>query len=125
MNDINNNNKLLTIFLTLTPDKCENTKMLLNLIKSGREKKYEIIIFASGDGVYNFIDFGKEDMKHKNLSEQLKKLINDGLKVKICNACIITREIKEQLLMPQTEVTGIAELFYLMQQSDCFIKMGC
>lgn len=125
MNDKKSNNKLLTILLTFTPDKCENSKLLLNLIKSGREKKYEIVIFASGDGVYNFIDFGKEEMKHKNLSEDLKKLINEGLKVKICSACIITREIKEQLLMPKTEVTGIAELFYLMQQSNCFIKMGC
>lgn len=109
--------KLLLIFLVYSFEEVKSFKLFFNLINYSLKKKYKVIVYVSGNGIYNFID-------SKNLSEDFKKLIADGfLKVKICDACIIDKKIDKQFIIKGPEITGIAELFYLMNQSKCFIKI--
>ena len=46
--------KTITILLSTTPYSFENTHTAARIAEAALAKGYEVIVFASGDGVHNF-----------------------------------------------------------------------
>lgn len=74
--------KRLTLFLSTTPYAFENTYTILRLAEAALNKGHEVKVFASGDGVYNFLK-GQKAKGLPNAQEGFENLINKGLKVEL------------------------------------------
>ncbi len=115
--------KTLTLFLTTTPYAYENTHTALQLARAALDKGYQVNLFASADGVYNFT----KDHQAKgipNAAQEFAALIERGLHVELCGTCLGFRGIGANNILPGSDPSSMKRLFGLMKSSDVFITLG-
>lgn len=74
--------RTLTLFLTTSPYTSENTHMATGLAEAALEKGYNVNLFASEDGVYNFTT-GHKATGIPNPETRFKGLLEMGLRVEL------------------------------------------
>lgn len=117
---IEKKNKTLTIFLFTSPYGFENSSTAARLAEAALDKGYSVNLFASSDGVYNFMA-GQKAVAIPNIQQEFEKLINKGLKVYLCGPCLNFRGIQRQNLMENSKPSSLTELFAIMGQSNVFL----
>jgi len=72
--------KTFTLFLCTSPYTSENTYTAIKLSEAALDKRHNVNLIASGDGVYNFLK-GQKAKGIPNAEERFSELIKKGLKV--------------------------------------------
>jgi sulfur relay (sulfurtransferase) complex TusBCD TusD component (DsrE family) len=74
--------KRLTIFLTTSPYGFENTSTVLRLAEVALAKGHQVLLHATGDGVYNFLAH-QQAKGVPHVEEGFQRLLGQGLKVEL------------------------------------------
>ncbi|MCL4459793.1 MAG: DsrE family protein [Chloroflexi bacterium] len=118
-----NPKKSLTIFLSTTPYTFENTYTATRLAEAALDKGYKVNLFASADGVHNFV----VDQRPKGLPDAQQgfdRLISKGLKVDLCGTCLHFRGIKQGQLLADADPSSLKNLCNLIETSDVLLSLG-
>ncbi len=74
--------KQLTIVLTTSPYGFENTATALRLAEAALAKGHQVLLHATGDGVYNFLTHQRAKGVPQ-AEEGFQRLLDQGLKVEL------------------------------------------
>jgi len=115
--------KTLTLLLATPPYSHENTHTVIRLAHTALDKGWEVNLFASADGVYNFT----RNHKAQGLPQAEKEfagLVTRGLHVELCGTCLHFRGISAEQIAPGATPSSMKRLFGLMKNSDVFVTLG-
>ncbi|MGI9861951.1 DsrE family protein [Moorella naiadis] len=115
--------KSLTLFLATTPYGFENTTTAIRLAETALAKGYKVTLFASGDGVHNFVR-GQKAQGIPNAEDNFVPLIEKGLRVDLCGTCLRFRGIERGNLMDGAEPSTLKNLFTIVDEGDVFLSLG-
>ena len=115
--------KTLTIFLTTAPYSSENTHTAVQLARAALKKGYDVNLFASADGAYNFTH-GHQAKGVPNAELEFATLIEQGLRVELCGSCLNIRGIGAEVVLSGSVPSSMKRLFGLMKTSNVFITLG-
>ncbi|MBI2304843.1 MAG: DsrE family protein [Chloroflexi bacterium] len=114
---------ILTLFLSTSPYSSENSSTVLRLAEAALSRGHQVNLFASGDGVHNFVS-GQHPSGLPNAPEGFERLISKGLRVELCGTCLRFRGIKKEDTIPGSEPSSLAGLMALIKESDHFLTFG-
>ena len=99
-------------------------------IQAARKKGHEVIaVFLYHDGVYNITKYSEPPNDDRNVAQRWSDLAADGVTVYACIAAAKRRGITnsqegENLIMPNTEITGLGQLTDIAIEADRLVTFG-
>lgn len=115
--------KTLTLFLFTSPYMSQHSHTAMKLAEAALAKGYQVNIFASADGVYNFTK-GHKAKGLPNAEKRFGELIEQGLRVQLCGTCYLFRGISKESFAEGAEPSSMQNLFALAKQSDAFLTLS-
>ena len=115
--------KKLLIILCETPFHSDKVDLSIKIAEAAINGKHAVSIFLFMDGVYNMVSTQDgEPFRIQSVSQRLQDLMDKGVSVYCCKLCKILRGITDDMIHPNIQATGIAELNDLMDDADAVIS---
>lgn len=114
--------KTLTLFLFTSPYLSEHSHTAMKLAEAALAKGYQVNLFASADGVYNFTK-GHKAKGLPNAEKKFGALIQQGLRVDLCGTCYLFRGIPQDSFVSGAAPSSMQNLFVLANQSEVFLTL--
>lgn len=115
--------KKLLIVLCETPFHSDKVDLSIKIAETTIKNNHAASIFLFMDGVYNMISSQDgEPFKIKSVSQRLQDLLDMGVDIYCCKLCKILRGITDDMISPNIQATGIAELNDLIDDADAVIS---
>jgi sulfur relay (sulfurtransferase) complex TusBCD TusD component (DsrE family) len=115
--------KKLLIILCATPFHSDKVDQTIKISDAAINNKHEVSIFLFMDGVYNMtLTQDGAPFKIQSVSQRLQDLIEKGAAVYCCKLCKILRGITDEMISPDIQASGIAELNDLIAEADAVIS---
>jgi len=108
--------KTLTILLNRGPFVSEYADLALRLALKAREKGYDVNLYLYVDGVW--VPHVKEDKPYPNPGEKLRRALEKGVRVKVCNRCAEARDVVAGDIVGDIPLVGLFEFTEWLRESD-------
>ena len=99
-------------------------------IQAARKRGHEVVaVFLYNDGVYNIAKNAEPPQDDRNIQKRWSELGAEGVTIYACIAAakrrgITSSTIKDELIMENTEITGLGQLTTLGIESDRLVTFG-
>jgi sulfur relay (sulfurtransferase) complex TusBCD TusD component (DsrE family) len=115
--------KKILIILCETPFHSDKVDQSINIAEAAIKLDHTVSIFLFMDGVYNMTSTQDgAPFKIQSVSQRLQDLIEKGAAVYCCKLCKILRGITDEMISPDIQASGIAELNDLIAEADAVIS---
>ncbi len=81
-------------------------------------------VFFYHDGVYNVTNTSSPPMDDRNIPQRWSDLGAQGIDIVVCIAAAKRRGITNELLMPNTRISGLGQLATMVIESDRLVVFG-
>lgn len=101
-----------------------------NFIEAARKRGHEVVaVFCYNDGVYNIAKHTEPPQDDRHIAKRWSQLGADGVTIYACIAAakrrgITTSTMKDELIIENTEITGLGQLTTLAIEADRLITFG-
>jgi tRNA 2-thiouridine synthesizing protein D len=101
-----------------------------HFIQAARKRGHEVVaVFLYNDGVYNIAKNAEPPQDDRNIQKRWSELGAEGVTIYACIAAakrraITSSTIKDELIMENTEITGLGQLTTLGIESDRLVTFG-
>ena len=113
----------LLILLCDSPFQHESVELACEIAHSAFRKGHKVNIFLMMDGVYNPVKSQRgAPFKTLSISERMRDLIEEGVKVTTCRVCMELRGVEEIMLPDGLEVGGIFDLSDMISEADVVLN---
>ena len=99
-------------------------------IQAARKRGHEVFaIFLYHDGVYNITKYSEPPNDDRHVAKRWSELGAEGVKVYACIAAakrrgITNSQVGEELIMENTEITGLGQLTDMAIEADRLVTFG-
>ena len=99
-------------------------------IQAARKRGHEVFaIFLYHDGVYNITKYSEPPNDDRHVAKRWSELGAEGVKVYACIAAakrrgITNSQVDEELIMENTEITGLGQLADMAIEADRLVTFG-
>ena len=108
--------KTLTILLNRGPYISEYAELALRLALKARDKGHNVNLYLYIDGVW--APHVKGDKPYTNVGEMLRRALEQGVQVKICNRCAEARDVVAGDIIPGIPLVGLFDFIDWIKESD-------
>ncbi len=101
-----------------------------HFIQAARKKKHDVFaVFLYHDGVYNITKYSEPPNDDRNIAKRWSELGADGVTIYACIAAakrrgITNSQVGEDLIMENTEITGLGQLTDIAIEADRLVTFG-
>lgn len=113
--------RALTIVLAGAPYGTERAFQALRLAEAALERGHRVNLFATGDGTYAALS-GQSPAGLPNIGEQLRALIERGLRVELCGSCLRFRGLAADRLVPGARPGSLKRLGGMLQEAGIVVS---
>lgn len=115
----------LTILILEGPYNHQSSDSAYQFIQAALSKGHEITgIFFYNDGVNNVNKLMDPPQDDRHIANRWSSLGEQGIDIVVCIAAAKRRGIKEEILIPNTRISGLGQLANMIQKSDRFVTFG-
>ncbi len=124
MNEINviDKSKVLTIVITKGPYVSESADIALKTALKAKKKGYRVNVFLFLDGTW--ISHLTSDKNFNNCGDWLKRVIRNGITVRMCERCSNARDLAQGSIIEGIEIPGTYQFIDMIKNSDKILSFG-
>lgn len=115
--------KKILIILCETPFHSDKVDQSIKIAEAAIKLDNTVSVFLFMDGVYNMtLTQDGAPFKMQSVAHRLQGLMDKGVEVYCCKLCKILRGITDEMMSPDIQASGIAELNDLIAEADSVIS---
>lgn len=115
----------LGVLILEGPYNHEASDSAYHVIQAALKKGHEITgVFFYHDGVYNVTKLMDPPQDDRHISKRWSALGEQGVDIIVCVAAGLRRGIVEEVLVPNTRISGLGQLAKMVINSDRMITFG-